>query len=471
MRSAIVGAALLGCVGVPPPADPAPDAGDPCVDVDGDGYLPGECDAVPAAEVDCGEGDAARHPGAFEICDDDVDQDCDGGDLSCADALAPNVASFDAAEIEVANGALVATWTAAEGFALAELATAAAPSINLLYTGPMEERLAAVHMFTDFFSWETAVTPSPVEIASGPAVTRFSVSWDANDGATSGMNGATIYTVFPDGRIHCDVDLEVLISPADNHLTTYVALEPELFTHADWTVDGSGPYEVASFDPQVELFDFFFNDQTGNRIGSSCAYHEGVGRAVGFGWSVPPSPAPRGPRASQSQLNDVEANHQLALQFDWHRSEAYPAASYRGEFAVVVGSTATPPCAGLEAAIAATHTPLALSAVEGAEIAIGGTGDDDGDGFNEGGGFWQVAVDDEAVAVTLGFSTLGSTRQPAPAAAIHLANAGPVDPIVELDGERLVRGGDYHLQRDGGDLFLFVARPLADSTLALSHLR
>ena len=297
------------------------------------------------------------------------------------------------------------------------------------------------------------------------------MTWTANDGSTSGMTGETIVTVHPDGRIHRDEDFEVLVSPTSNHLTAYVSLEPSLFTHADWTVDGSGPYDVSSFDPVTNPFDFFFNDTNGTLVGASCAYHDSAGRAVGFGWRVPPSPAPAGPRASQSQSGGLEENHAMALQFDWHRAEAYPAATYRGEIAVVVGSLATPPCAGLESTIAATQLPLAMSTMAGASATVGGVGDDDGDGYNEGGGFWQLAVVDGASAATLGFSTLGATREPAPTATLRISGTAGIDPIIELDGERLVHGGDYLIDHREGELVLFIKRQLDDSTLTLSHIR
>jgi hypothetical protein len=52
-----------------------------CEDVDGDGYGVGAgCDG----QQDCDDEAARRHPGADEVCDDDIDQDCDGEDLECA---------------------------------------------------------------------------------------------------------------------------------------------------------------------------------------------------------------------------------------------------------------------------------------------------------------------------------------------------------------------------------------------------
>ncbi len=50
-------------------------------DDDGDGY--GDDPACDPAWLDCNDNDPDVHPGAFDVCEDGIDNDCDGADRSC----------------------------------------------------------------------------------------------------------------------------------------------------------------------------------------------------------------------------------------------------------------------------------------------------------------------------------------------------------------------------------------------------
>jgi len=58
------------------------DAPATCLDVDHDGHSPYDAALCPVGD-DCDDQDASVHPGALDVCDDGLDQDCDGADRPC----------------------------------------------------------------------------------------------------------------------------------------------------------------------------------------------------------------------------------------------------------------------------------------------------------------------------------------------------------------------------------------------------
>ncbi len=65
-------------------------------DADGDGYWAEACSWVDGAEQDCDDGDDSIYPEALELCEDGIDQDCNGADLHCGFAGSYDLGSADA---------------------------------------------------------------------------------------------------------------------------------------------------------------------------------------------------------------------------------------------------------------------------------------------------------------------------------------------------------------------------------------
>ena len=103
-----------------------------------------------------------------------------------------------------------------------------------------------------------------------------------------------------------------------------------------------------------------------------------------------------------------------------------------------------------------------MSVAGGMLETISGDGDDNGDGFNEGGGFWQAIYMGVEMAIT--FDDAAGTLEQSPTIALRVRNAGNVEPAVVVDGEPLAQHIDFLSQTEDGDLWLFIDRIASDGT-------
>lgn len=150
------------CDGLTDDADPSLDGAstrDWFVDADGDGYgagSPAQACVGPAGSVprdgDCADDDAAVRPGVLEVCEDGLDNDCDGSAGFCRDTgrrVAPGpapvgspaggvralVAGPDGALWLGGGGAAPGLWQRDAGGALAEVAALAGVPVDVLVRG------------------------------------------------------------------------------------------------------------------------------------------------------------------------------------------------------------------------------------------------------------------------------------------------------------------------------------------------
>lgn len=358
---------------------------------------------------------------------------------SGADCLAGLSATLELPDvIDVSGDRFAAAWSAAEGFSLSQLSVGGSP--NLLFTKTADERIASVVFVPGNRAYEPITDPTVTVLASNPAVLRFRVEWLAAD-----LSGATIHTVTPDARLFRDEDIQVHQINAER-LSAYVGLDPTLFDRY-----ASGAQEL-SIETGMSL-------DPGSGARSGCAIRDNQ-YIVGFGWSYPGSPLPAGPSFASTPS--------VALRFDWTRagSPAPQLISYSGEMVTAVDvhliNPDVLPCAATDRAISESQDHLSAQ-LEGAVFSTGLDGDPDGDGFNEGGGFWQIEPDDGRELLVI-FSGGPLERAATSLFRIGKGVGDRLSTLVYLDGDLLELDGDYLLEPDDGADWLYLDRRVEDGS-------
>ncbi len=444
IRVAVLAAGLAGCVSLPPAQQQPVDADlDACaaVDLDADGYV--NCGTP---RFDCDDGDTAIHPGALEVCGDGIDQDCRDGDLPCAQALAGNTIGAAGDRWTVNNAALAITFdrgVTADGVTGAiELRDLAGSGAQLMMDDPLpSDRLTGVTRFPTTASWRAVgQPPSFSELAVGPAVVRIVQRW--NDG---GDTGSSEYTIYPDGRIHRHDEVEVAPS-SDQYLVAFITLDPAALNYADWQGSPAPePFDIVgvAYEPHYEA------PPTG-AASYVCAFHATTGDRIGLAARIPGGAD--GLRVSESIRSGVEV---AALVLDWVRLRAVASGMYRADLMFHVGhGSELRPCVAVGPYADAFLQPPTLAVTAPAALRLDAPEDADDDGYLERVGAYAVDANG-ALQVTM------SPTAGLPSLAVVISEVdGSHDPVLLRDGVILVRGRDYHLQVEGGDVWVVLAAPV-----------
>lgn len=450
-RRGVIGIAALlpACVSIPPAMEqPDPDAASPipCTDEDGDGWYAGEAGmCADAAYLDCADGDPARHPGALELGDGASDRDCDGvtwdGQIEVAELEISEVID----DLQVIVGDVVMQFDAERGHSLASLEILG--SGELLYDGPMNERLVGIEAWESFFSY-TPGSDTRSEDLRSPTLLRFQVDWaDGTD-----MNGTTIWTLHAGGRIYRRDQFILSTSPSQSSISAYLALEGPRFEAVDFASNGA-PIAVTFPTPGVTTF----YAQPAPAEEWVCAFAGAGQYQVGLLSDATLSTTAETERLTIGHGCCDDTRH-VSLQYDWYFGGPSPAPGmFSGNFQIVAAPTAAD-CAPTIAADLAWRDPPSLAITNG-EILPAGPEDDDGDGFAEGGGYYEIQASGEApLEIELVNGTIAET------VTFQIWGLVVFDPVIVVEHEgtetRMARGRDYMLDRMGEAIWLVIRAPV-----------
>jgi hypothetical protein len=406
------------------------------------------------------------------------------GDL----ALVGSTAKRDSTQATMSNGVVSLTFKSNDGYALGEAIVGDASSETVLARSPTNEKLAGISYFPHSYSWQPAET-NTLEIAEpGGPIAQVTTHW-----STSDMQGQTVYTLHPDGRLHrdetvtvhkgsccpnptcpsapdscacCDSNPSSCLAACDccvgpGHCTTmcylcgpacaqwfqepayllaYMALDSASFTDTEWSVGAGVSKFSGGADPAADS----------DLAGYGCAVDPKGKRTVA--WSHYPSSAPA---PSFARWRFARQDSSLLLASDWVSGlSVEDKGSFHGATLSLFGTSGD--CAAVPTQAGAFQAPPRLTANSGALITTE-EGDYDNDGYNEGGGFYELDTDGNGVVLTFDYGA------PLPSASFRIRHGSKQGlPTVTLGNTRLVHGKDYLAGRgktDASRTWLYLARP------------
>ncbi len=413
--------------------------------------------------ADCAPDNGDVHPAAIELCGNSTDDNCShapgdpAGDMGdCPPLLRPHEIVPDANGTWVNNEFFHVWFSPVTGWAPRELfpVVNGGGDRNVILLGDAEQSIGSL-LGPSTSNVSPAVPASPTVLASGPAVYRLRVQWSAGPADT--LSGETIYTVTPDGRIHMHQSLTVGSAATSDSLATHITLNPDRFTHANWSWNPGSPVALTDYPGGLWIPT---SGDTSAEQGYTCLYDTPSSAAVGMSWRATPASSAGGPRIIRTSL---DGDH-LALRFDWFRDEPVLPGTYSGQFMMFVGYMEGTPCEAVALHSQAFRLPPTLVLADGATAVSEPT---------SAGAFFPIRAADGSESVSLTIDTDAGKLSSLYTSLFRIDNfPHRYTPVVWRDGALLEHGVDYLYQSDGntptGTSWLFVKRPLSDGvTLTL----
>lgn len=328
--------------------------------------------------------------------DDDTSTGTTGEPVHCP-SLDPLFVNEDG-DIEVTNCRFEIFFGAAEHFSPSWMSIPGGHNDNLLSSdgAVAPERGMGVIVYPALASWRDHVGPGYELYQQGPAVTRIRVDW-ADDSQGSQFEGRTIYTVTADGRVMRD-DFVHMLNGVDGPSwgVSYVSMRAALLTDVQWGGGvAQGSYDVTGA-AGTPTPDYFFGETGGGQYGADaylCAYHADQGDVVGL-VRYPNEAQWVSSRATRidnepAQGTDTDV---VALQSDWWRGQTVENGYYNGNSMLVLDARTEDHCERVIEQYEAYNEVTPVTAASGGGQVYGLPGDDDNDGFSEGGGFYAFTA-------------------------------------------------------------------------------
>ena len=270
--------------------------------------------------------------------------------------------------------------------------------LNFVWTGQStgvtsSERLVGVLFFDEFNSWQSMADYEVLH--QGPGVIRLKVSWEARGASDdANMSGITIWTIHDDGRLMRDERIQINY-PRTGWLVGYHSIPIDRVDRVSWNINGSITSEPVPQEIDNRGYEGVFD------IGALPSWLCVTGTNSSLLFSAHSAlPSSVGHRATWSSDQSGGAISSLNLQFDWLRNASPSLESSGGFWWGSLFTGVSTDCQLLRQYLRHHNDPSTIELSTGTFFTRM-EGDNDQDGYHEGGGFYVVEPTRDEVAFNI----------------------------------------------------------------------